>query len=96
MREIVYDNYYWQNELVRLRAWSEDDWEWDYYNSFDSSAERLGSYNVDLPPTVSGSKEYSSIFSGQVNMTLSLNGIAKQALTFAINKAFENGAETVA
>ncbi len=60
MREIVYDNPYWQNDLVRLRAWSEDDWEWDYYNSFDSSAGRLGDHNVDFPPTVSGSKEYSS------------------------------------
>lgn len=60
MKEIVYDNYYWQNDLVRLRAWSEDDWEWDYHSCFDSSAERLASYNMDFPATVSGSKEYSS------------------------------------
>lgn len=60
MRELVYDNYYWQNDLVRLRPWSEDDWEWDYYTCFDTDGERLGSYNVDFPPTVSGSKEYSN------------------------------------
>ena len=59
MREIVYDNYYWQNDLVRLRAWSEADWEWDYYSSFDTSAARLASYNVDFPSTVFESKEYS-------------------------------------
>lgn len=60
MKEIVYDNYYWQNDLVRLRAWSEEDWEWDYYNCFDSSEERLASYTIDFPATVLGSKEYSS------------------------------------
>jgi len=27
MREILYDDYFWQNELIRLRAWSVDDWE---------------------------------------------------------------------
>lgn len=59
MKEIVYDNYFWQNDLVRLRAWSEDDWEWDYYNCFDTLAVRLADCMVDLPPTVSHSKEYS-------------------------------------
>jgi len=58
MREIVYDNYYWQNDLVRLRPWSEEDWEWIYYTGFDSSLGRLAGYKVDLPPTVSGAKEY--------------------------------------
>lgn len=60
MKEITYDNFYWQNDLVRLRAWQEEDWEWDYYNSFDSLAGRLADYNIDLPPTSLGSKEYSS------------------------------------
>lgn len=27
MREIIYDHYFWQNTLVRLRALEEDDWE---------------------------------------------------------------------
>ena len=59
MREIVYDNYYWQNDLVRLRAWSADDWEWDYYNNFDSEALRLADCELGLPPTVSASQEFS-------------------------------------
>jgi RimJ/RimL family protein N-acetyltransferase len=59
VREIVYDNYYWQSDLVRLRAWSEDDWEWDYYTNFDTSAGRLADYEVDLPPTALNSKKYS-------------------------------------
>jgi len=59
VREIVYDNYYWQNDLVRLRAWSEDDWEWDYYTNFDTLAARLADYEVDLPPTPLNSKKYS-------------------------------------
>jgi RimJ/RimL family protein N-acetyltransferase len=59
MREIVYDNYFWQNDLVRLRPWSEEDWEWMYYTGFDTSLSRLAGYKVDFPPTVSGAKEYS-------------------------------------
>ncbi len=58
MREIIYDNYYWQNDLVRLRPWREEDWEWIYYTGFDSSLSRLAGYKVELPPTISGSKEY--------------------------------------
>ncbi|ARC84831.1 acetyltransferase family protein [Clostridium argentinense CDC 2741] len=61
MREIIYDNYYWQNDLVRLRAWSEDDWEWDYYNNFDSEASRLADCEIPLPPTAIASQEFSEI-----------------------------------
>lgn len=59
MREIEYDNYYWQNDLVRLRAWSEEDWEWDYYNRFDSTSIRLVDYEIELPATVLEAKNYS-------------------------------------
>lgn len=66
MREIVYDNYFWQNDLVRLRPWSSDDWEWDYYNRFDTSAERLADCEVSLPATVQEAKKYSE---GIANLT---------------------------
>lgn len=59
MRKIEYDNYFWQNSLVRLRAWSAEDWEWDYYNSFDTSAVKLADFRVQLPKTVHESKNYS-------------------------------------
>jgi RimJ/RimL family protein N-acetyltransferase len=59
MREIVYDDYFWQNDLVRLRAWSPDDWEWDYCNNFDTSAVRLADCEVNLPATVLESKNFS-------------------------------------
>lgn len=59
MREIVYDNYYWQNDLIRLRAWKEDDWEWDYYTNFDSIAGQLADYMIELPPVISDSKKSS-------------------------------------
>ncbi|MBU3197222.1 GNAT family N-acetyltransferase [Clostridium algidicarnis] len=59
MREAVYDNYFWQSDLVRLRAWSEEDWEWDYYTNFDTSAARLADYEINLPPTGLNSKKYS-------------------------------------
>lgn len=52
MREIIYDNYFWQNELVRLRAMTEDDWEDHYYNRFDTPARRVLNYAVELPPTI--------------------------------------------
>lgn len=59
MKEIEYDNYFWQNDLVRLRPWQEEDWEWIYNTGFDTSLSRLASYKVDFPPTASGSKDYS-------------------------------------
>ena len=59
MKEILYDDYFWQNELIRLRAWSADDWEWDYYNNFDTSAVRLADCEVHLPATILESKTYS-------------------------------------
>lgn len=59
LKEIVYDNYFWQNDLVRLRPWQEEDWEWIYYTGFDTSLNRLAGYKVDFPPTVSDSKNYS-------------------------------------
>ncbi len=59
MKEIKYDKYYWQNNLVRLRPWSEDDWEWDYINGFDSVGCRLADCKIEYPPTVSASKEFS-------------------------------------
>lgn len=59
MREIIYDNYYWQHDLVRLRAWSAEDWEWDYYNEFDTPSARFASCEVSLPATVLSSKNFS-------------------------------------
>jgi RimJ/RimL family protein N-acetyltransferase len=44
---------------VRLRPWSEDDWEWIYYTGFDTSLGRLAGYEVKFPPTTEGAKEYS-------------------------------------
>jgi RimJ/RimL family protein N-acetyltransferase len=57
MREINYDNYFWQNELVRLRAMEEADWEDHYFNRFDTPARRLLNYEVELPPTVTEAKD---------------------------------------
>ena len=59
MKEINYDNYFWQNNLVRLRAIKEKDWKEHYYNRFDSKGRRLLSYQVELPPTVEEAKEFS-------------------------------------
>ena len=59
MREIVYENYFWQNDLIRLRAWSAEDWEWDFYNTFDTSAVVFADCEVHLPGTVLGSKNFS-------------------------------------
>ncbi|GCD08896.1 GNAT family N-acetyltransferase [Clostridium tagluense] len=69
MREIVYENYFWQNDLVRLRAWSPEDWEWDYYNNFDTSAMRLGDCEVPFPPTVLESKNFSEKIANLSNNT---------------------------
>ncbi len=57
MKEINYEQYYWQNELVRLRSFEEEDWEGHYYNRFDTPARRLLNYEVELPPTVEEAKK---------------------------------------
>lgn len=62
MREIIYDHYFWQNELVRLRALEEDDWEDHYYNRFDTPARRVLNYEVELPPTITEAKDLMTRF----------------------------------
>ncbi len=52
MKPISYDNYYWQNELVRLRAWTPEDWEASYPSLFDSPARFLLDEEVELPPVM--------------------------------------------
>lgn len=51
MTKINYDRYYWQNDLVRLRAMKEDDWKLAYENMYDSHARRMLQYQMDLPPS---------------------------------------------
>ena len=48
MEGINYDNYYWQNDLVRLRAGRPEDWEEHYRDSFDSKARLLLQYEIEL------------------------------------------------
>ncbi len=62
MKEIKYNNYYWQNDLVRLRAMQVEDWEEHYYNLFDSKARRLLQYQIELPPTTRRAKEMAEKF----------------------------------
>jgi RimJ/RimL family protein N-acetyltransferase len=53
MSEIDYSNYFWQNELVRLRAMQPEDWEQHYQNRFDSIGRRVLEYMIELPPSIS-------------------------------------------
>ncbi len=64
MREISYDHYYWQNELVRLRAARTEDWEANYAARYDSAARLLLQYEVELPPTESACREAAERFAG--------------------------------
>ncbi len=57
MKERNHENYFWQNDTVRLRAWSEDDWEWDFHKSYDTDSTRFGAYEIQLPPSESASKK---------------------------------------
>lgn len=54
---INYENYYWQNNLIRLRAMEPSDWEMSYLNKFDSEARRLLQSEIELPPTENEAKE---------------------------------------
>jgi len=63
MEKIDYKNYYWQNDLVRLRAMKPEDWKEHYYNCFDSEARRMLQYELELPPTIEENKEVIESFS---------------------------------
>ncbi|WP_342555660.1 GNAT family protein [Paenibacillus sp. FSL R7-0652] len=58
MRTIDYSQYYWQDDKVRLRAIEEEDWESVYAEGFDSPARILLECAVELPPTISGAKQF--------------------------------------
>lgn len=62
MKPITYDTYYWQNELVDLRAMAPGDWESHYYNRFDTPARRLVNYLVELPPTEAEARAFAERF----------------------------------
>lgn len=57
MKPISYENYYWQNELVRLRAITFEDWEDAYVNNFDSKARLLLQAEMELPPVATTVQE---------------------------------------
>jgi RimJ/RimL family protein N-acetyltransferase len=57
VKPISYTNYYWQNNLVRLRAWTPEDYEDAYPSFFDSEARFLLEEEVELPPVMTNIKE---------------------------------------
>lgn len=72
MKPLKLDNYYWQNDHVILRALKDEDWEFHYYNRFDTPGRRLINYEVELPPTEQESKDFSEQFK---NFTVTLERI---------------------
>lgn len=62
MKPIVYGSYFWRDELVSLRGVEEGDWEYLYYNRFDTPARRLLQYEVELPPTMAEAKAAAALF----------------------------------
>jgi len=57
MKPISYENCYWQNELVRLRAATFEDWKDAYPNYFDSKARFLLEEEIELPPVAATVQE---------------------------------------
>ncbi|MCL2754054.1 MAG: GNAT family N-acetyltransferase [Defluviitaleaceae bacterium] len=56
--EIDYSNYFWQNEKVRLRRATADDWDMFYYNYFDSDARFFLDNEIELPGNEENAKEH--------------------------------------
>ncbi len=82
MKPISYEHYYWQNELVRLRALIFEDWEDGYPNYFDSQARFLLQEEMELPPVIATVQEEYRKFAnfnqatGRIMFTIeNLNGI---------------------
>lgn len=59
MEPINYDKYFWQNELVRLRATEPRDWETHFFSYYDSEARFMLQEEVELPPTRTDTQEFS-------------------------------------
>ena len=49
MKNIDYSKYYWQNNMIRLRPSTMDDWREPYYNLFDNEARFLLQSEIELP-----------------------------------------------
>jgi len=62
--KIDYTNYYWQDELVRLRAMQPNDWSNVFLMEFDGTARRLLNYEQELPPTEENRKAKTEQHSG--------------------------------
>ena len=56
--KIDYSNYYWQNEIVRLRKATSDDWDAFYYNYFDNQARFFLDSEIELPKNADDAKEH--------------------------------------
>jgi RimJ/RimL family protein N-acetyltransferase len=87
MKSISYDKYYWQNELVRLRALTLDDWEVSYPSYFDSRSRFLLQEEMELPPVKATIQEEYQRFAnfnpetGRIMFTIeTLDGIAAGGL----------------
>lgn len=63
MREIDYNNYFWQDEEIRLRAIKPEDWEGHYINRFDTPARRLIECSVELPPAIAEAQKFTEAYS---------------------------------
>ncbi len=58
MMEVDYSNYFWQNEKVRLRRATVDDWDVFYTNYFDSQARFFLDSEIELPRNEDDAKEH--------------------------------------
>ncbi|OBR67650.1 acetyltransferase [Paenibacillus oryzae] len=58
MQKIDFSDYYWQDDVIRLRAISAEDWESCYIGGFDTPARQLLECETELPPTVTDAKRF--------------------------------------
>lgn len=61
-RILDYSKYFWQDDMVRLRAMCDEDWQSHYHNRFDTPARRLLNCMVELPPTFKEAHDMVDIF----------------------------------
>jgi RimJ/RimL family protein N-acetyltransferase len=90
MKEIDYSKYYWQNNTVRLRPATLDDWDEFYYNYFDNPARFFLDSLIELPLTEEGAKAQwkesveSAKEKGQIKLTIeTLNGLRVGSMNLA-------------
>ncbi|MDR0268140.1 hypothetical protein [Paenibacillus sp.] len=89
MKEIDYSDYFWQDDMIRLRGFRPEDWENHYLSGFETSARLKLECAMELPPTMSAAREFieeNVNFKSTNGQIYYINGEYKDAILYGLTK----------